>query len=146
MGDGRIFRMRRGGRNGSLRKEGCIMQISATSIWISTVRFNPPFGPRHLSQAVMQLFWCIVTDNHTCKLTEFTLRLPGFNINALHYIDEKTHSLRYVLKSRTSGEVYLVVLFTLVHASDGHDDESTESKENGSRFEWEAEPSADDVE
>jgi hypothetical protein len=51
-----------------------------------------------------------------------------------------------VLKNRTSGEVYLVVLFTLVHASDGHDDESTESKENGGRFEWEAGPSADDVE
>ncbi|CBF81081.1 hypothetical protein AN5207.2 [Aspergillus nidulans FGSC A4] len=84
--------------------------------------------------------------NQYLDFNEFTLRLPGFNINALHYIDEKTHSLRYVLKSRTSGEVYLVVLFTLVHASDGHDDESTESKENGSRFEWEAEPSADDVE
>ncbi|KAL4905388.1 hypothetical protein BDW74DRAFT_15996 [Aspergillus multicolor] len=83
--------------------------------------------------------------NQYLDFNEFTLRLPGFNINALHYIDEKTHSLRYVLKNRASGEVYLVVLFTLVHASDGHGDKSKESTENGGRLDWEGEASGGDV-
>ncbi|KAL4918952.1 hypothetical protein BDW62DRAFT_56004 [Aspergillus aurantiobrunneus] len=87
--------------------------------------------------------------NQYLDFNDFTLRLPGFNINALHYIDEKTHSLRYVLKHRTSGEVYLVVLFTLVHLTEDErqDSESKQQgKEKGSRFDWEEEPSAADVE
>ncbi|KAI9039010.1 DUF1769 domain-containing protein [Aspergillus affinis] len=45
---------------------------------------------------------------------DFSLRLPGFNIHILQYIDEDNHELRYVLKNKTTDEVYLVVLFTLV--------------------------------
>ncbi|KAL2848144.1 hypothetical protein BJY01DRAFT_161022 [Aspergillus pseudoustus] len=94
--------------------------------------------------------------NQYLDFNEFTLRLPGFNINALHYIDEKTHSLRYVLKNRTTGEVYFVVLFTLVLLQDEENQEPSEKgqagaatgtgKSKGSRFDWEEEPSAADVE
>ena len=47
-------------------------------------------------------------------LADFSLRLPGFTVHAVKYIDEKNHDLRYVLKDRHTGQVYLVVLFTLV--------------------------------
>ncbi|KAG2419254.1 hypothetical protein HFD88_004049 [Aspergillus terreus] len=92
---------------------------------------------------------------------DFSLRLPGFNINALHYADEEHHYLRYVLKNRETDDVYLVVLFMLV--CQGTDDEpehrewtqrakeknkETHERNEGKlgRFEWEPEPSADDVE
>ncbi|KAI9376698.1 hypothetical protein BJX61DRAFT_538605 [Aspergillus egyptiacus] len=97
--------------------------------------------------------------NQYLDFNEFTLRLPGFNINALNYIDEKTQSLRYVLKNRATGDVYFVVLFKLVHVPDGDGDgdqrqrqrQGEQEKEDGgntkgARFEWEEEPSADDVE
>ncbi|KAJ9294696.1 hypothetical protein DTO271G3_6616 [Paecilomyces variotii] len=45
---------------------------------------------------------------------DFSLRLPGFNLQVAKYIDEKHHKLRYVLKNRKTGHVYLVVLFTLL--------------------------------
>ncbi|GMF79411.1 unnamed protein product [Aspergillus oryzae] len=94
-------------------------------------------------------------------VVDFSLHLPGITINVLPYINEDNHSLRYVLKNRDTDEVYLVVLFTLV--LQGTDEEPLhkeetermrkESKEqheknNGKlgRFEWEPEPSADDVE
>ncbi|OJJ56464.1 hypothetical protein ASPSYDRAFT_1140414 [Aspergillus sydowii CBS 593.65] len=85
--------------------------------------------------------------NGYLDFNDFTLRLPGFNINALHYIDEKTHSLRYVLKNRATGDVYLVVLFTLVHESEDQNPVSGQrGKVKGGRFDWEEEPSAADVE
>ncbi|KAL5338423.1 hypothetical protein BJX70DRAFT_367016 [Aspergillus crustosus] len=89
--------------------------------------------------------------NGYLDFNEFTLRLPGFNINALNYIDKKTHSLRYVLKNR-NGDIYFVVVFTLVHAEDeefasaGEGKETEKATDKGSRFDWEQEPSAGDVE
>ncbi|KAL4885858.1 hypothetical protein BJY04DRAFT_118637 [Aspergillus karnatakaensis] len=90
--------------------------------------------------------------NGYLDFNEFTLRLPGFNINALNYIDEKTHSLRYVLKNR-NGDIYFVVVFTLVHDEDQSSDEEGGEKEEtgkvdgkGGRFDWEEAPSAGDVE
>lgn len=48
------------------------------------------------------------------QYADFSLRLPGFNLQVAKYIDEKHHKLRYVLKNRKTGHVYLVVLFTLL--------------------------------
>jgi len=45
---------------------------------------------------------------------DFSLRLPGFTVYATKYIDEKNHELRYVLKNRSTGDVYFVLLFTLL--------------------------------
>ncbi|KAL2822738.1 hypothetical protein BDW59DRAFT_149408 [Aspergillus cavernicola] len=89
--------------------------------------------------------------NQYLDFNEFMLRLPGFNINAVNYIDEKTHSLRYVMKNRVTGEVYLVVVFTLVlvdeeENSSGQVGKTHGGKDQGSRFDWEEQPSAGDVE
>jgi len=42
------------------------------------------------------------------------VRLPIFSISVARYIDEKTHTLRYVLKNRRTGEVYFAIVFTLL--------------------------------
>ncbi|KAL2813545.1 hypothetical protein BJX63DRAFT_421189 [Aspergillus granulosus] len=92
--------------------------------------------------------------NQYLDFNDFTLRLPGFSINALNYIDEKTHSLRYVLKHRATGKVYFVVLFTLVLLQEeGEEDQGTFEEQAGigtgkasGRFDWEEKPSAADVE
>ena len=44
---------------------------------------------------------------------DFSLKLPGFSLNIIKYIDSKTHELRYTLKNRKTDEVYAVVMFTL---------------------------------
>ncbi|PKY04635.1 DUF1769-domain-containing protein [Aspergillus campestris IBT 28561] len=82
---------------------------------------------------------------------DFTLRLPGITLNGLPYIDEVNNYLRYVLKDRDTGVVYLVVVFTMVKQGDGGDakdgdsgdDDDDEAKK---RFDWEPDPSLDDVE
>ena len=47
-------------------------------------------------------------------MLDFSLRLPGFTLSAVKYVDEKNHDLRYVLKNRQTNEVYFVVLFSLL--------------------------------
>ncbi|KAH6615793.1 hypothetical protein B0J18DRAFT_372913 [Chaetomium sp. MPI-SDFR-AT-0129] len=61
---------------------------------------------------------------------ELALRLPGFNLPVIKYWDgqglrtppKRSHQLRYVLRNRTTGQVYLVVLFTLHLAEDINED------------------------
>ncbi|KAB2577642.1 UPF0590 protein [Lasiodiplodia theobromae] len=45
---------------------------------------------------------------------KFALKLPGFSLGVLKYIDEKTHQLRWVFKDRITGEVYFCVIFNLL--------------------------------
>ncbi|KAF2804635.1 DUF1769-domain-containing protein [Mytilinidion resinicola] len=52
--------------------------------------------------------------NPYLDFANFALKLPGFSISVVRYIDDKTHELRYVLKDRETGEVGLVVVFTLL--------------------------------
>lgn len=52
--------------------------------------------------------------NPHLDFSNFSLRLPGFSISVAKYVDEKTHHLRFVLKSRESGEVAFVVFFKLL--------------------------------
>lgn len=44
----------------------------------------------------------------------FALKLPGFSIKVIRYIDEKSHTLRYVFKNRSTGDVYLCVCLNLL--------------------------------
>ena len=44
----------------------------------------------------------------------FALKLPGFSIKVIKYIDEKSHTLRYVFKNRETGDVYLCINFNLL--------------------------------
>lgn len=81
------------------------------------------------------------------SFADFSLKLPGFSLSVIKYIDEKSHELRYVLKNKHTSDVYFVVLFTLLfgdelkeaEASVKEDTESTEGSTNG------FEPQADDV-
>ncbi|KAF9893627.1 hypothetical protein FE257_010939 [Aspergillus nanangensis] len=92
---------------------------------------------------------------------DFSLHLPGFNINVLQYVNDDNHSLRYVLKNRETGDVYLVVVFLLVlqgteeepqlrewteKAKAQKNEEHSVNQGKLGRFEWEPEPSIDDVE
>lgn len=52
--------------------------------------------------------------NPHLDFSNFSLRLPGFSVSVAKYIDEKTHHLRFVLKSRSNGEVVFVVFFKLL--------------------------------
>lgn len=44
----------------------------------------------------------------------YALKLPGFSLGVLKYIDNKTHTLRFVMKNRKTGHTYLVVAFKLL--------------------------------
>ncbi|KAF2439398.1 DUF1769-domain-containing protein [Karstenula rhodostoma CBS 690.94] len=52
--------------------------------------------------------------NPYLDFANFALRIPGFSISVVKYIDDKTHQLRYVLKDRSTDEVLFVVIFTLL--------------------------------
>ncbi|KAK5109877.1 hypothetical protein LTR62_006484 [Meristemomyces frigidus] len=39
----------------------------------------------------------------------FSLKLPGFTLKVIKYIDQKSHCLRYVFKNRKTGDVYFSV-------------------------------------
>jgi hypothetical protein len=59
--------------------------------------------------------------NPHLDFSNFSLRLPGFSISVAKYVDEKTHDLRFVLKSRASGEVVFVVFFKLLFGQELED-------------------------
>ena len=52
--------------------------------------------------------------NPYLDFNDFSLKLPGFSLNVIKYVDEKTHELRYVLKNRSTDDVYAVVLLSLL--------------------------------
>ncbi|KAK3305643.1 uncharacterized protein B0T15DRAFT_502710 [Chaetomium strumarium] len=68
--------------------------------------------------------------NPYVDFSEFALRLPGFNLPIMRYWDgqglrhhrKRSHQLRYVLRNRSTGQVYLVVLFSLHMAEDINED------------------------
>ncbi|KAF2839936.1 DUF1769-domain-containing protein [Patellaria atrata CBS 101060] len=52
--------------------------------------------------------------NPYLDFANFGLKLPGFSISITKYIDDKTHTLRFVFKNRATGDVYFVCVFTLL--------------------------------
>jgi len=60
--------------------------------------------------------------NPYIDFAEFALRLPGFHLPIIKYWDGQ--GLRYVLRNRSTRQVYLVVLFTLYLKEDVNDDGS----------------------
>ncbi|KAM0700399.1 hypothetical protein Q7P35_012120 [Cladosporium inversicolor] len=46
------------------------------------------------------------------------LKLPGFSLNVIKYVDQKSHCLRYVFKNRETGDVYLNVNIALLWDED----------------------------
>jgi hypothetical protein len=85
-------------------------------------------------------------------MIDFSVRLPGFTLHAMKYVEAKNHELRYTLKDMSTGQVYLAVLFSVVlrESEDQVEGDSQGKHEEGDgnlgKFEWEAQPSASDVE
>ena len=52
--------------------------------------------------------------NPYLDFNDFSLKLPGFTLNVIKYIDAKSHDLRYTLKNKKTGEVYCAVVFNLL--------------------------------
>lgn len=46
------------------------------------------------------------------------LKLPGFSLNVIRYVDNKSHCLRYVFKNRETGDVYVNVNIALLWEED----------------------------
>lgn len=67
--------------------------------------------------------------NPYLDFNDFSLKLPGFSLNVVKYIDAKTHELRYVLKNMVSGEVYCVVMFTLLWGEELDEEKEKEERE-----------------
>lgn len=86
--------------------------------------------------------------NPYLDFTDFSVRLPGFTLHVMKYVEEKNHELRYTLKDRSTGQVYLAIVFSVVLAENrDKQGQSTQDKnENLGKFDWEPEPSAGDVE
>jgi hypothetical protein len=71
--------------------------------------------------------------NPYLDFANFALRIPGFSISVVRYIDDKTHQLRYVLKNRATGECLFVVIFTLLFGQSLEQKLETERKEETSQ-------------
>jgi hypothetical protein len=52
--------------------------------------------------------------NPYLDFNDFSLKLPGFSLNVIKYVDSKTHELRYVLKNRKTHELCAAFMFTLL--------------------------------
>ncbi|RPB01693.1 hypothetical protein L873DRAFT_1580104, partial [Choiromyces venosus 120613-1] len=61
---------------------------------------------------------------------EFRVVLPGFRVDILKYWDGQP--LRFLLKNRESGEVYLVVEFELVEAGEGEEGDGSDGRSTSS--------------
>ena len=69
--------------------------------------------------------------NPYLDFSNFSLKLPGFSLNVLRYIDDKTHKLRYVFKNKESGDVYFVVVFSLLYGEELQEALKGDEKEDG---------------
>lgn len=70
--------------------------------------------------------------NPYLDFNDFSLKLPGFSLNVVKYIDAKTHELRYVLKHKKSGEVYCIIMFTLLWGEELKEERKREEEDSGS--------------
>lgn len=68
--------------------------------------------------------------NPHLDFNDFSLKLPGFSLNVIKYIDSKTHELRYTLKNKSTGDIYAVVLFTLLFGDELRAVEQEASSDN----------------
>ncbi|CAG8140459.1 unnamed protein product [Penicillium salamii] len=89
--------------------------------------------------------------NPYLAFSDFSVRLPGFTLHAMKYVDPKNHELRYTLKDTSTGQVYLSLVFSVVlpEVEDKQETSNHDSKEGNDelgKFDWEPEPAAGDVE
>ncbi|KAI1264851.1 hypothetical protein F5Y18DRAFT_388622 [Xylariaceae sp. FL1019] len=77
--------------------------------------------------------YCVDFFNPYLDFNDFALRLPGFTVPIMKYWDgqglrsphrKRSHTLRYVLRNRSTNDTYLVILFTLYLKEDVNEDGS----------------------
>ncbi|KAI1338396.1 hypothetical protein F5Y15DRAFT_387035 [Xylariaceae sp. FL0016] len=76
--------------------------------------------------------YCVDFFNPYLDFSDFALKLPGFTLPIMKYWDgqslrakpKRSHTLRYVLRNRSTGDTYLVILFTLYLKEDVNEDGS----------------------
>lgn len=69
--------------------------------------------------------------------------MPGFSFHIGKYVSEKNNVLRYVLKNRATGEVYLVICLTVVLEEEAGD--NSDEGEGDDMIDVEDEQEVDDV-
>ncbi|OHF04680.1 hypothetical protein CORC01_00151 [Colletotrichum orchidophilum] len=82
--------------------------------------------------------------NPYLDFANLALRLPGFQLAIMKYWDGQ--GLRYVLRNKTTGDVYLVVLFTIHLKSDVNEDGTLKAGAEGIKAGDLPPPTKDDVE
>ncbi|GKT41403.1 UPF0591 membrane protein [Colletotrichum spaethianum] len=93
--------------------------------------------------------------NPYLDFANLALRLPGFQLAIMKYWDgqglreegpKRSHQLRYVLRNKATGDVYLVVLFTLYLKDDVNEDGTLKAGADSSKSGGQPLPSNDDHE
>jgi len=86
--------------------------------------------------------------NPYLDFNDFSLKLPGFSLAILPYMDGKD-TLRYVLKDKETGHVFFVVVFTLVMKEDVEKQEAEDAAaakaKGGDEGQKDFQPSSDDL-
>jgi hypothetical protein len=63
---------------------------------------------------------CYAFDFHNGYIDwkNYALKLPGFSFGVLKYINDRTHTTRFVLRSRKTGKVYVATTFRLLYGEE----------------------------
>lgn len=63
---------------------------------------------------------CYAFDFHNGYIDwkNYALKLPGFSFGVLKYINDRTHTVRFVLKSRKTGNVFVATTFRLLYGAE----------------------------
>lgn len=71
---------------------------------------------KHREDFVFEKGRCYQADfyNPYIDFGNFALKLPGFSINVIKYVDQKSHCLRYVFKNKGTGDIYFNINFHLL--------------------------------
>lgn len=56
--------------------------------------------------------------NPYLDFNKLSLKLPGFSISVVRYLNDTTHHLRYVFKNVETGDLYFVIVLTLLFGQD----------------------------
>ena len=83
--------------------------------------------------------------NPYLDFNDFSLKLPGFSLNVVKYIDAKTHELRYTLKNHTTNDVYCVIMFTLLWGEELKEEKKKEGDDISSDDDAAFEDATDDI-
>jgi hypothetical protein len=63
---------------------------------------------------------CYAFDFHNGYIDwkNYALKLPGFSFGVLKYINDRTHTTRFVLKSRKTGKIFVATTFRLLYGEE----------------------------